>query len=82
MIDESQGLTSCHTVNHNLTHISEDVLNFGSPDNFWCYNYEHAVGWYVAISTNHKKIEMTFAWAELHQEILKVHASLKGQGVL
>ena len=80
LIEESQGLTSCHVVNHNLTHISEDVLKFGSPDNFWCYNYERAVGRYVAISTNHKNIEITFARAELRREILKVRASLKGQG--
>lgn len=71
LIEESQGLTSCHIVNHNLTHIREDVLNFGSPDSFWRYNYECAVGQYVAISTNHKNIEITFTWAELRREILK-----------
>lgn len=81
MIEESQGSISCHIVYHSLSHISEDVLNFGSPDNFWRYNIECAVGWYVAISTNHKNIEITFAWADLRPEILKVRASLKGQGV-
>lgn len=81
LIEECQGLRYCHVVNHNLTHISEDVLNFGSPDNFWCYSYERAVSRYVAISSNHKNIEITFARAELRREILKVRASLKGQEV-
>ena len=81
LIEESQGLTRCHVVNHNLTHISEDVLNFGSPDNFWCYNFERAVGRYIAISTNYKNIEITFARAELRREILKVRSSLKCQEV-
>lgn len=81
LIEESQGLTRCHVVNHNLTHISDDVLNFGSPDNFWCYNFERAVGRYIAISTNYKNIEITFARAELRREILKVRSSLKCQEV-
>lgn len=56
LLEESQGLTYCHAVNHNLTHIKEDVINFGPPDNFWCYNFERAVGRYIAISTNFKNI--------------------------
>ena len=79
LLEESQGLSSCHVVNHNLTHIHEDVLNFGSSDNYWCYNFERAVGRYIAISTNHKNIELTFARAELWQEVLKVRTSLKAQ---
>ena len=81
LIEKSQGLTRCHVVNHNLTHISEDVLNFGSLDNFWCYNFERAVGRYIAISTNYKNLEITFARAELRREILKVRSSLKCQEV-
>ena len=78
-LEESQGLRACHLVNHNLTHIHEDVLNFGTPDNYWCYNFERAVQRYVTISNNHKNIEVTFARTELRREILKVRSSLKIQ---
>ena len=60
LLEESQGLRACHVVNHNLTHIHEDVLNFGAPDNYWCYTFERAVQRYVTISNNHKNIEVTF----------------------
>ena len=80
LVEETQGLRSCHAVNHNLTHVHEDVLNFGAPDNYWCYNFERAVGRYVLISTNHKNIEITFARAELRREVLKVRNSIKAQG--
>ena len=74
-LEESQGLRACHLVNHNLTHI----LNFGTPDNYWCYNFERAVQRYVTISNNHKNIEVTFARTELRGDILKVRSSLKIQ---
>ena len=79
LLEESQGLRACHLVNHNLSHIHEDVLNFGAPDNYWCYNFERAVQRYVTISNNHKNIEVTFARTELRREILKVRSSLKIQ---
>lgn len=79
LLEESQGLRACHVVNHNLIHIHEDVLNFGAPDNYWCYNFERAVQRYVTISNNHKNIEVTFARTELRREILKVRSSLKMQ---
>ena len=63
----------------NITHIHEDVLNFSSPDSYWCYNFERAVKRYVSISSNHKNIEITFARAELRREVLKVRSSLKSQ---
>ena len=59
--------------------IHENVLNFGAPDNYWCYNFERAVERYVTISNNHKNIEVTFARTELRREILKVRSSLKIQ---
>lgn len=46
--EESQGLNACHVVIH------EDMLNFGVPDNYWCYNFERAVQHYITISNNHK----------------------------
>ena len=79
MVEESQGLNACHVVNHNVTHIHEDVMNFGSPDNYWCYNFERAVKRYISISSNHKNIEITFARTELRREVLKVRSSLKSQ---
>ena len=56
------------------------MINFGPPDNFWCYNFECAVGRYIPIPINFKNIEITFARAELCREVLKVRASLKVQG--
>ena len=79
VLEESQGLRACHVVNHNLTHIRKDVLNFGAPENYWCYNFERAVQRYVTISNNHKNIELTFARTELRREIFKVRSSLKIQ---
>ena len=40
LLEERYGLSSCHLVNHLLTHIHEDAMSFGSPDNllvlwFW-----------------------------------------------
>ena len=72
LLKDKYGLPSCHAVNHLVTHIHKDVLYFGSPDNYWCYYFERAVGRYTAISNNHKNIELTFARAELRREILKV----------
>ena len=34
LLEERYGLSSCHLVNHLLTHIHEDAMNFGSPDNY------------------------------------------------
>ena len=79
LLEERYGLSSCHLVNHLLTHIHEDVVNFGSPDNFWCYDFERSVARYISISNNHKNNELTFARAELRREILKVRGSINVQ---
>ena len=76
LLEDRYGLSSCHAVNHLVTHVHEDVLYFGSPDNYWCYDFERAVARYTAISNNHKNIELTFARAELRWEILKVRDSM------
>ena len=68
LLEERYGLSSCHLVNHLLTHIHEDVVNFGSPDNFWCYDFERSVARYISISNNHKNNELTFARAELRRD--------------
>lgn len=79
LLEERYGLSSCHLVNHLLTHIHEDVVNFGSPYNFWCYDFERSVARYISISNNHKNNELTFARAELRREILKVRRSINVQ---
>lgn len=79
LLEERYGLSSCHLVNHLITHVHEDVMNFGSPDNFWCYDFERAVARYISISNNHKNIELTFARAELRREILKVRESMSSK---
>ena len=79
LLEERYGLSSCHLVNHLLTHIHEDAMNFGSPDNYWCYDFVRAVARYISISNNHKNIELTFARAELRREILKVRESIKSR---
>lgn len=50
LLEERYGLSSCHLVNHLLTHIHEDVVNFESPDNFWCYDFERPVARYISMS--------------------------------
>lgn len=81
LLEDRYGLTSCHAVNHLLTHVHEDVMYFASPDNCWCYDFERAVARYTSISNNHKNIELTFARAELGQEILKVRASVNSKSL-
>ena len=79
LLEERYGPSSCHLVNHLLTHINEDAMNFGSSDNYWCYDFERAVAMYIAISNNHKNIELTFARAELRRDILKVRESINSR---
>lgn len=70
-IEEIQGLQMCTISVHNLTHIHEDIINFSSPDNYWCAVYERAVKQYVKKSHNCKGIEATFAQSESRREFLK-----------
>ena len=71
LIEEIQGLQMCTISVHNLTHIHEDIINFSSPDNYWCAVYERAVKQYVKKSHNCKGIEATFAQSESRREFLK-----------
>ena len=61
LIEEIQGLQMCTISVHNLTHIHEGIINFSSPDNYWCAVYEWTVKQYVKTSHNCKGIEATFA---------------------
>ena len=71
LVEETQGLKSCHVTLHNLVHIVDDTERFSSPDNFWCFQNERAVITYVERSTNKKNIECTYAKAEAIREFLK-----------
>ena len=63
-----------------MTHIHEDIINFSSPDNYWCAVYERAVKQYVKKSHNCKGIEATFAQSESRREFLKpLQAADKGK---
>jgi len=70
-IEEIQGLHMCMISVHNLIHIHEDIINFSSPDNYWCAVYERAVEQHVKKSNNCKGIEATFAQSESRREFLK-----------
>ena len=62
--EESEGIKSCVVTLHNLLHLPEDIANFSSLDNYWCYSFEKAVKKYVERSSNCKNLESTFAKAE------------------
>ena len=47
-------------------------MRFGSTDNYWCFQYERAVGRYVKQTSNKKGDEKTFARKELQMEFIKV----------
>lgn len=79
-IEEIQGLQMCTISVHNLTHIHLSIINFSSPDNYWCAVYERAVKQYVKESHNCKGIEATFAQSESRWEFLKpLQAAYKGR---
>lgn len=71
LIEECQGLKMCTISLHNLVHIHEDIINFSSPDNYWCATFERAVKQYVKKSHNCKGIEASFAQSESRREFLK-----------
>lgn len=71
LVEEAYGTTECLMTLHTLTHISEDIERFSSPDNYWCFQYERAVGRYVKQSSNKKGIEKTFARSESQREFIK-----------
>ena len=54
--EESEGLKSCVVTLHNLIHLPEDIANFSSLDNYWCYSFERAVKKYVERSSNCKNL--------------------------
>ena len=71
LTEASEGLRSCVVTLHNLLHLPEDIANFSTLDNFWCYSFERAVKKYVERSSNCKNLESTFAVAECRREFLK-----------
>jgi hypothetical protein len=72
LVEEAYGLPECLITLHTLTHVPEDIRRFSSPDNYWCYQYERAVGRYVKQTSNKKGIEKTFARKECQREFVKL----------
>jgi len=72
LVEEAYGESECVITLHSLTHIPEDIMRFGSPDNYWCFQYERAVGRYVKQTSNKKGVEKTFARKESQREFIKV----------
>ena len=72
LVEEAYGIPECLITLHTLTHVPEDIRRFSSPDNYWCYQYERAVGRYVKQTSNKKAIEKTFARKESQREFIKV----------
>jgi len=54
LVEEEIGLDQCVATSHNLEHATEDIVQFSSPDNYWCEVYERAVSHYIATSSNKK----------------------------
>ena len=75
LTEEAEGFQHCTISLHNLLHLVNDIKRFSSPDNFWCYVFERAMHKYVIKSSNNKNLELTFAQAEIRQEVLKFNAS-------
>ena len=72
LTEEQQGLTACRITVHNLQHIPEDAFRFSHPDNYWYFPFERAVKRYIAISSNFKNMECSFAKRESYRELLKL----------
>lgn len=61
LVEETYGDSECVVTLHSVTHVTEDIMRFGSPDNYWCFQYERAVGRYVKQASNKRGVEKTFA---------------------
>ena len=72
LVEDAYGDSECVITLHSLTHVPEDIMRFGSPDNFWCFQYERAVGRYVKQTNNKKGVGKTFARKESQREFIKV----------
>jgi len=64
LIEEHKGLTACLVTAHALQHTADGAIRFSHPDNYWCFAFERAVKRYVAVPTNFKGIEVTYAKRE------------------
>ena len=79
LVEETYGISECLITLHSLTHLPEDITRFSSPDNFWCFQFERAVGRYVKQSSNNKGIEKSFAQRESQREFIKAWSLEKKQ---
>ena len=73
LTEEVQGVKSCVVTLHNLLHIPEDINEFSTVDNYWCYTFERAVKKYVLKPSNGKNLELTFARSECRREFLRFY---------
>ena len=71
MAEETLGLDAFVITEHNLIHVAEDIYCFSSPDNYWVFDFERAVKWYVNQTTNHRNIEKTYSDNETRREVLQ-----------
>ena len=72
LVEEAYGESECVITLHSLTHVAEDIMRIGSPDNYWCFQYERAVGRYVKQTSKRKGVEKTFARKESQREFIKI----------
>lgn len=79
LVEETYGISECLITLHSLIHLPEDITRFSSPDNFWCFQFERAVGRYVKQSSNNKGIEKSFARKESQREFIKAWSLKKKQ---
>lgn len=75
LIEESRGVSVCTIIAHDLLHVYDDAMRFSHPDKYWCFTFERAVKRYVAIPSNFKNFECSFAKRESRRELLKVLSS-------
>ena len=72
LVEETYGDCECVVTLHSVTHVTEDIMRFGSPNNYWCFQYERAVGRYVTQASNKRGVEKkTFARKESQRKFIK-----------
>ena len=74
LTEEVQGSKSCVVSLHHLMHIVDDIEEFSTVDNYWCFSFERAVSKYVSKSSNKKNLELTYAKSECRREFLKFYS--------
>lgn len=71
MAEEIFGLDACVITEHNFIYVAEHIYRFSSPNNYWVFDLERAVKWYVNQTTSHRNIEKTYSDNETRREVLQ-----------